>query len=271
MGNQYQQLMKQRKDNLGTETISGATTVREVLEPKWEIPSRYEWEISTSASNCTTLLQSRRKLGWTFMELPAYISYASCSASLIATSNTTTEPSWPISYKPRPTPAYKFLQQRLQNVMAASSGSSCSIIGSTSVAKSGTSCGLSILLPVSRKTSQNSWVLDLGAIDHMTPTYSRFISYELCAPDKRVATADGTHLQVIGIGSIRLEPIGLLTQVLHVPKQYIILVSVQRFTRTGEYRIIFDNFNAFLYNKVHGWTIRLARICQGLYHLLSNQ
>ena len=164
-----------------------------------------------------------------------------------------------------------FLQQRLQNVMAASSGPSCSIIGSTSVAKSGTSCGLSIWLPVSRKTSQNSWVLDSGAIDHMTPTYSRFISYELCAPDKRVETADGTHLQVIGIGSIRLEPIGLLTQVLHVPKLYIILVSVQRFTRTGEYRIIFDNFNAFLYNKVHGWTIRLARICQGLYHLLSNQ
>ena len=68
------------------------------------------------------------------------------------------------------------------------------------------------------KTSQNSWILDSGATYHMSPTDSRFISYEPCGPNKRVQVADDTLLRVAGIGSIRIEPIGLLTQVLHVPK-----------------------------------------------------
>ena len=37
----------------------------------------------------------------------------------------------------------------------------------------------------------------------------------------------------------------------------------------SEYRTIFDNFDAFLYNKVCGWRIGLAMICHGLYHLLT--
>ena len=36
----------------------------------------------------------------------------------------------------------------------------------------------------------------------------------------------------------------------------------------SEYRIVFDNCDVFLYNKVHRWRIGLAWICHGLYHLL---
>ena len=52
----------------------------------------------------------------------------------------------------------------------------------------------------------------------MTPIYSRFISYEPYVSDKKVQTTNDTFLQVAGIGGIRLDLIGLLTQVLHVPK-----------------------------------------------------
>ena len=103
----------------------------------------------------------------------------------------------------------------------------------------------------------------------MTPIYSHFISYEPCVSDKMVQTGDGTLLQVAGIGSVKLDPIGLLTQVLHVPKIFISLVSVHKLAKISEYRIIFDNFDAFLYNKVHRRTIGLARICNGLQHLLT--
>ena len=80
----------------------------------------------------------------------------------------------------------------------------------------------------------------------MTPTYSKFISYEPCAQDKRVQIDDGTLLRVAGIGSNRLEPISLLTQVLHVPKLFISLVYVQILARIGVYRTIFYNFDVFL-------------------------
>ena len=162
------------------------------------------------------------------------------------------------------------LQQQVLILMAssASSGSSGLIIGSTSLANSGTPYFLFSLLPSLEKTLQSSWILNSGATDHMTPTYSHFMSYEPCVSDKRVQTTDGTLLQVAGIGSIKLEPIGLLTQVLHVLTIFISLVSAQKLAKMSEYRIVFDNFDAFLYNKVHGWRIGLARICQGLYHLL---
>ena len=162
------------------------------------------------------------------------------------------------------------LQQHVQNLMASStsSGSSRSIIGSTSLAKTGTPYLLFDLFPSPKKTLQSSWILDSGATDHMTPTYTHVLSYEPCVSDKKVQTADVTLLQVAGIGRIKLEPIGLLTQVLHVPKLFISLVSIQKLAKMREYRIVFDNFDAFLYNKVHRWRIGLARICHVLYHLL---
>ena len=77
------------------------------------------------------------------------------------------------------------------------------------------------------------------------------MTYEPCVSNKRFQIVDGTLLQVAGMGSIKLEPIGLLTQVLHVPKVFISLVSIQKLAKMSEYRIVFDNFDVFLYNKVH--------------------
>ena len=100
----------------------------------------------------------------------------------------------------------------------ASSSSPRSIIGLTSLANSSNPPFLSALLSASEKILQSSWILDSGATDHMTPIHSHFISYEPCVSDKMDQTANGTLHQVAGIGSVKLEPIGLLTQVLFVLK-----------------------------------------------------
>ena len=45
------------------------------------------------------------------------------------------------------------------------------------------------------------------------------------------------------------------------------LVSVQRIAKLDEYRIIFDDLDGFLYNKVHSWKAGLAKFHDGLYYL----
>ena len=54
---------------------------------------------------------------------------------------------------------------------------------------------------------------------------------------------------------------------LHVPKLFVSLVSVQRLAKLTNYSIIFDDLDAYLCSKVNGSTIGLAKIRQGLYYL----
>ena len=89
----------------------------------------------------------------------------------------------------------------------------------------------------------------------MKPILNDFVSYEPWYTNKNVQTADGTLLRVARIGSIRMAPIGLLTLVLHVPKLFVSLLSVQKIAKMDEYQIIFDDVDAFLCHKVQGWRI----------------
>ena len=84
---------------------------------------------------------------------------------------------------------------------------------------------------------------------------------------KRYQTDDGILLSVEGIGSINIKPLGILHYVFHVPRLFMNLASVQRIAKLDEYRIIFDDFDVFLYNKVHGWRTGLAKVHNGLYYI----
>ena len=103
------------------------------------------------------------------------------------------------------------------------------------------------------------WILDSGATDHMTPgSLDTFVSYREIAPGTHVQTADGTLLSVVGIGTLEIQPIGILTNVLHIPKLCVSLVSVQRLAEMREYNVLFDDINAYLCHKVLRWRIGLA-------------
>ena len=101
----------------------------------------------------------------------------------------------------------------------------------------------------------------------MTLVAKSLSSYEVIAPGKYVQMADGSLLQVMGIGHMNIEPIGILTNVLHVLKLLVSLISVQRLAKIKEFNILFDDIDAYLCHKVHGWKIGLARVQQGLYYL----
>ena len=88
--------------------------------------------------------------------------------------------------------------------------------------------------------------MDSGATDHMTPIIYLFASYKPCTTVYNVQTANGTLLEVAGIGSVHIGPIGLVSTVLHVPKLFISPVSVQRIAKlrnSGLFLRIFMHFS----------------------------
>ena len=134
------------------------------------------------------------------------------------------------------------LQQQIQVLQASSGASTLSglIIGSTSLANSSKTSILLALSTLSSKESyQSSWILDLGATDHMTPIPYIFASYEPCTTGYNIQIANSTLLEVAGIGSVHIDPTCLVSTVLHVPKFFISLVSVQRIAKLEEFRIFF--------------------------------
>ena len=135
--------------------------------------------------------------------------------------------------------------QSLKSMM----NSSKTVLGSTSRANSGKN---QILTSISLFTKDltEAWILDSGATDHMTSSEKSFETYDKIAPGKNVQTADGTLLSVIRIGSMKVQPIGTIFNVLHVPKLFINLISVKTLAKMREYNILFDNVDAYLCHKV---------------------
>ena len=143
---------------------------------------------------------------------------------------------------------------------------SSTIIGSTSMANSGKKDFLTALSTFTNNLS-NTWILDSGVTDHMTPFKHLFKSYESMTPERHVQKVDGTLLSVVGIGTLNVLLLGKIYNVLHVPKLFVSLVSVQRLAKIKAYNILFYVIHAYLCNKVDGWKIRLAKVQKGLYYL----
>ena len=82
------------------------------------------------------------------------------------------------------------LKEKVEQLVAILANSS-SIIGSTSVANFGKKFILDKFFSITSTKSltpveiSNSWILDSGATDHMTPTYGLFSSYVPCTMEKR--------------------------------------------------------------------------------------
>nr|KYP63418.1 hypothetical protein KK1_017987 [Cajanus cajan] len=128
------------------------------------------------------------------------------------------------------------------------------------------------MLPISfrfnvSKIIPSLWVLDSGATDHMTPSSKFFSTYFPCPSNKKIATADGTLITVAGIGNIHINPFITLKNVLHVPKLYTNLISVQKLTNDISCNVVFNNNCCVFQDKESGRTIGRARERNGLYLL----
>ncbi|RDY04922.1 hypothetical protein CR513_11294, partial [Mucuna pruriens] len=71
------------------------------------------------------------------------------------------------------------------------------------------SCGLTMngksSFNVSGSVSQNIWILDFGATDHMTPFPSYFTSYLKVSKKQLITIANGDHVPIAGSGNVQLH------------------------------------------------------------------
>jgi hypothetical protein len=76
----------------------------------------------------------------------------------------------------------------------------------------------SIGLNVSDVTFATSWIMDSRTTDHMIHSPNVFTTSSPCPSSRKIATADGSLTIVAGIGSVQINLLLTLQNVLHVPK-----------------------------------------------------
>ncbi|KAF7810716.1 Retrovirus-related Pol polyprotein from transposon RE1 [Senna tora] len=133
------------------------------------------------------------------------------------------------------------------------------------IAQSGTSSAMTI-----SKTSNDSWIVDSGASDHMTGNAFLFTDLAPCKSCLLVKIADGTTVHVLGIGSIHLSDTLTLLNVLHVPTLTFNLLSVSKLTRDNHCSAHFKSHACVFQNLTSGKMIGNVEECNGLYLLGSS-
>ncbi|TYK31568.1 splicing factor, arginine/serine-rich 19 isoform X2 [Cucumis melo var. makuwa] len=86
---------------------------------------------------------------------------------------------------------------------------------------------------------KNPWILDSGAIDHLTGLSENFVSYILCASNEKIRITDGSLALIAGKGqSFPFEGVSF-RNVLHVSKFSYNLLSISKITRDLNYKATF--------------------------------
>ena len=81
-------------------------------------------------------------------------------------------------------------------------------------------------------SSSSTWVIDFGAIDHMTGNSSLFTTFQSRSSTSTVTLADGSPSYVLGLGTIHLTPLLNSTSVMSLPQFSFNLIYVRKITRT---------------------------------------
>ena len=110
--------------------------------------------------------------------------------------------------------------------------------------------------------TENIWIIDSGATDHMTPHSSYFSSY-----NAYITVANGSNTPITGRGNIYLQPSFPLKNVLHVPNLSNNLLSIHKITQDLNCAVTFSHSHCVFQDLATGKTIGLAKEQGGLYYL----
>ena len=83
----------------------------------------------------------------------------------------------------------------------------------------------------SRTVSDDSWIIDSGASDHMTSARKNFFTYSPCSGHDKVRIAYGSLSPIIGKSSVKCTPLITLPFTLHIPRFSYNLLFVSAITK----------------------------------------
>ena len=147
----------------------------------------------------------------------------------------------------------KYIQEEMSKILHK--------ISSTSLATSGEYYAFTSYSNITPVT--NTWILDSGATDHMSPQKFMFKTYELVNTNHRVFTANGGVLMVAGKGTIDFKKV-ILKDVLYVPDLKANLLSLTQLVIDTKWRFILYSDSCFLCIKDIGKKISSVKRTGGL-------
>ena len=120
--------------------------------------------------------------------------------------------------------------------------------------------------------SQNGWLIDSGATDHICSDLSVFLTYKpVAASNEFILIPDGRQVPIAHIGSVKITNDLILHNVLHVPAFHYNLLSVQRLCKDLNCSLVFNDTNCNIQDHLQkGKQILLGRI-QGNLYSTANQ
>ena len=124
-------------------------------------------------------------------------------------------------------------------------------------------------LSVSTISSNNTWIIDSGATDHMTFNSQNF-SHRSPTETKNVSYADGTPTPVHGAGSVSLSSSLNLSSVLHVPTLSNNLLSISQITKSLNCIVTFWPSHCVFQDITTKKTIGTGREKGGLYYYTAD-
>ena len=109
------------------------------------------------------------------------------------------------------------------------------------------SSGISYLaFNTSRTISDDSWIIDSGASNHMTSAQKNFFTYSSCSGHDKFCIADGSLSPIIWQGSVKCTPSITLPFALHIPHFSYNLLSVSALIKNLNCKIEFFPFHCVI-------------------------
>ena len=112
---------------------------------------------------------------------------------------------------------------------------------------------------------KNSWIIDSGASDHISPDLSLFSNVRPVLQQCHITMPNGLPAQVKHIGTVQIGPNLWLKDVLHVPDFQFNLLSISKLTKQTGSHVLFSHEYCFLQDHTLQKVVVLGKEAKGLY------